>query len=276
MGSAGETVADVVRRLVPAMFQLKYRTERGAWSEARGCDVTYHDFVYFADTRLMTECAQTADATCDGRGNINRTALRRLIKVELEILWGDIIQNLPTPPDADLAADSTAAARFREALVRLWTAPRTFERRSTEDGEVAARASLLSRARSQARELLGGGLLPPGRDRWRPVQEAFAAWWRPILDPVTKRVTLLLAMRWELAGQIGVELPGVTSQASLTTLGGRFGVLETSPPVTAALSGGRGRLAVLSLEFARDLLATPLDDPEEPVLSGDLPGPVTQ
>jgi hypothetical protein len=156
-------------------------------------------------------------------------------------------------------------------MVRLWTATRTFEVAKTVEGTsgeaIASRASLVSRSKSAAREFLNGRLKPQKRERWIEVQRAFSAWWRPHLainGDGEEKAIILLAMRWELVGQIGIELPGVTDQTSLTTLGTRFGVLERESPVPAILSGGARRLAVLALELTTELLEEPdLDPPVE-------------
>src|SRR5262249_52060114 len=96
--------------------------------------------------------------------------------------------------------------------------------------------------------------------------------WRPCVSP-DGECCILLAMRWELVGQIGQELPGVTDQASLTNLGTRFGVLERDPSVTTKLSGGQKRLAVLSLELTHEMIEDPADNSEEgpfrDVVTGD-------
>jgi putative DNA primase/helicase len=259
----GDTIAVIVRRTVPGLFDPTYRTERGVWSEARGCEVTRFDFINFVDTPLMDAVAGAVDAPVDANGNGNRGALLRAVKVELEILWTDLCRELPEQTAA--AADSAAGRKFRQALTRLWAATRTFEvskAAENANGEVASRASLIGRTKTQAKDYLDGGVAPAAREKWRPVQKHFDAWWRPYTDSKGE-VRIALAMRWTLADQIGVELPGVTDQASLTTLGVRFGVLERDPPVPAMLSGGVTRLAVLSLSLTDDLLAEPLDDEEE-------------
>src|SRR5262249_18068345 len=162
--------------------------------------------------------ATASDASRDESGILNRTALVRGIKTELEILWCDLLEKLPRLTDAELAPETVAGQKFREAMVRLWTATRTFEvariieRAGVEN--VASRASLLSRVKSQARDYLNGRVTPGPRERWREVQKAFSAWWRPCVSP-DGECCILLAMRWELVGQIGQELPGVTDQASL-------------------------------------------------------------
>jgi hypothetical protein len=256
----GETIAQVVRRMVPAAFDLQYRTERGAWSEARGVEITRHDFVNFIPSDVMAACALAVDAPRDGRGEIARSALLHAILVELAVLWADISRELPHEVRAELAADSAASAKFREAMVRLWTAPRTFEVvKSMQAGSsdiVAARASLASRANS-ARLALNND--PAAVRKWHEIQRSFAAWWR--LAVKDEEFVVLLAMRWNLVEQIGVELPGVTDQASLTDLGTRYGVLVTDPPVTGRLSGGH-RLAVLSSSVTEELLGEPVEDAE--------------
>jgi hypothetical protein len=259
---SGLTLADIVRRDVPPVFRLAYRTDRGAWSEARGAEVTRVDFATFLSNRLLSAAATAGDAPADASGNISRLALARAIRVELEAAWGDLIEQLPAAPAAALGKNTAAGRKFWEAMVRLWTATRTFEvtkgTESTSVESVVARASLISRVRTQARDYLDGTVTARAREKWRETQRAFACWWRPCVRS-DGELTLALAMRWELTGQIGLELPGVSDQLSLSELGVRFGVVDPHPPVTTMLSGGTQRLVVLSAELTAELLAVPVD-----------------
>ena len=56
----GVQIRDLVGRRVLADLKLVYRTPRGAWSEARQCEVTRTDFVTYTTTGLVDQCA-TAD-----------------------------------------------------------------------------------------------------------------------------------------------------------------------------------------------------------------------
>ena len=153
------------------------------------------------------------------------------------------MRSLPPLADADMGRDSAAGRVFWEAMVRLWTATRTFEVAKAVAGTAgettAARASLISRVRSQAKDYLAGSTSPRAREAWRPIQQAFDGWWRPDTTPGDGEIGVLLAIRWRLTGQVGVELPGVTDQASLTALGVRFGCIDPNPAVTGILSGAQ-------------------------------------
>jgi hypothetical protein len=262
----GKRLYDLIQESVPDAFRLAYRADGGhVWSEARGGKIFRNDFVTFTPGWLLDKACLATDAPRDGAGNIQRPQLIRAVKAELEVLWSDLCESLPHQSGAELNQNTAAAHRFRESMVRLWTATRTFEVSRSGEGTsgegVAARASLISRVKSRAKDYHSGKVCPRGRERWHEVQKAFAAWWRPVVDDKGE-ITVLLAMRWELVGQIGVELPGVGNQASLTALGEQFGVLDPSPGVSTVLSGGAQRLAVLSRELTQELLGEPVEEEE--------------
>src|SRR5262249_41126993 len=162
-------------------------------------------------------------------GMVSRPDLLRAIRTELEICWAELMENLPAATEAELNRDTAAGRQFHAAVVKLWTATRTFEVTKTiagTNGEaVAARASLISRVRTGARDYLNGNRMPRSREKWCEVQHAFSAWWRPYVVPGEGISAILLAMRWEITEQIGISLPGVTDQTSLTDLGVRLGVI---------------------------------------------------
>lgn len=194
---------------------------------------------------------------------MDRVALLYRFEVELRILWSDMMASLPTAEGAKLGQQTAAGRRFRELVSRVWTRPQTFEvvkQHEAQAGEIASRASLISRVRTQAKPYLIDSTPLAPRERWREIHRAFAAWWRPWMTGEGE-LHLLLAMRWELPGQVGIDLPPVTDQHSLNAMGERFGVFMLTPPVPAVLSGGKTRLAVLSLDFAEELLEQPMDDP---------------
>ena len=256
------TIETVVAQMVPDALRLVCRTDRGAWSEARGGEITRGDFCSFTPSWLLEEAGKAADAPRDAGDVVNRPLLLRSIKGELEVLWADLLHSLPAAAGADLGRDSAAGRKFREAMVRLWARTVTFEVQKTVEGTggeaVAARASLVSRVRSKFKAFKDGRVTPEPRERWREVQTAFSAWWRPWIDG-NGEVVPLLAMRWELVCQIGIELPGVSDQASLTALGERYGVTDPSPPVATVVSGGKQRLAVMTPAFAAELMENPVE-----------------
>jgi hypothetical protein len=142
----------------------------------------------------------------------------------------------------------------------------TFERviREGEKGtdEVASRASLVGRVRSQIKKR--GGC----ECGWQRAQQDFSAWWRIWVDP-DGEVHTLLGMRWELCGQVGIALPGVGDQPSLGTLGRRYGLFLPAGAVTDVTGGGKERLSVLSHVTKDELFQEPDDDdlpPQPPVL----------
>jgi hypothetical protein len=254
------TIASVVASRVPEALGLTHSTDKGLWSEVRGLEIGRTDLCSFTPSWLLQEAAKAADVPVDDSGATTRPRLLKSVKAELEVLWADLQDRLPTTTGADLGKDTAAGQRFREAMVRLWTKTQTFEvAKATDEGgrdTVAARASLVSRVRTAARDYLGGKVGPGAREKWREVQKAFSSWWRPCLWS-DGGFGVRLAMRWELVGQVGVELPGVKNQPTLKTVGERFGVIDASPNVSQALSGGAARLAVLSEALTRELLEDP-------------------
>jgi hypothetical protein len=226
----------------------------------------------FTPSDLIEACAGARDAPLDGQGEPDRLPLIKALQAELGVLWSDLLGRLPATRDVDLSHDTEAARKFRQALILIWTRPQTFEVRKATDGDgkdVAARASLAFRVRYQAREYLEGRAQPLNREKWRVVQEAFVAWWRPFLtDDGEPRIAL--AMRWELASQVGVELPGVDDQASLTTLAKGFGCLSLTDTPPARMADGT-RLATLAAPLTDELLSRPADDPEDDFTDTDAP-----
>jgi hypothetical protein len=264
-----KTLYEVVREAVPKMLGVAGRTEKGVWSEHQGGELNRQSFVTFTPPWLLEAAAAASDAPRDETGQVKRPVLLRAIKTELEILWSELVGTLPLWTDAELGSETAAGRKFHEAMVRLWTAPRTFEVAKTltgTSGEVtASRASLISRVQHAARPYLGPSptATPIPRETWREIQSSFAAYWRPYVVPGEGTIGILLAMRWSLGGQIGVELPGVTSPETLKNLGVKFGCVQEHPPVSGILSGGTARLSVLSRAITEELLEVPQDE-EQP------------
>jgi hypothetical protein len=262
----GPTIAEVVGKRVPDALRLAYRTSRGAWSEAWGREVFRSDVGGFIPGWLIEACAAAVDAPRDASGVVSRPALLRTIAIELLVLWSDLLERLPSQDHADLGEQTEAGRLFRQAMIRLWTTCQTFEVRKSDSGagdSVASRSSLIARVKNAAKGYREGGCVPGSRERWREVQKAFSAWWR-VWQGGDGEIRIFLALRWELAPQCRVELPGVVDQESLRKLGGQFGVLEKAPPVPDRLTNGQ-RLAVLSLAVTEELLADPIEE-----------GPVTE
>jgi putative DNA primase/helicase len=257
---SGPTVRQIIGDKMREALQLVCRSERGLWSEYLGEEIRRCDLVAFTPDWLINECGKASDAPKDVSGEAVRPDLIRLVQVELGVLWADLLSTLPPAADVDLGKDTARGRAFRQAVIRLWKTPGTWERQQTPGGDTASKASLASRVISQK---IRGVAEHPGRDRWQAVHPACDAWWRNWLTPEGELVTLL-AMRWTLGSQVGIEMPGVKDEETLTRLGMQFGVLQKPPPgVPSRLSGGKHRLAVLSLDVAQELLEMPSEDPEE-------------
>ncbi len=254
------TVRQIVADKVPEALQLVCRMARGAWSESRGAEISRADFVTFVPGWLVEECSAASDAPKDASGRPLRSDLIRLIQLELSVLWSDLLSTLPAEADADLTENTEKGRAFHQAVVHLWKVPVTWEKQQTATGDSATRASLVSRVISKQKQADAEQI---GRSKWNHVHSACDAWWRRWVDPEGESLPLL-AMRWTLGRQVGIELPGVRDEESLTRLGMQFGVLQKPPPgVPSRLSGGTHRLAVLSLDLCRELLEMPCEDAED-------------
>jgi hypothetical protein len=244
--AAGPTVAEIVADLVPKELDLLHRTGRGAWSEARGGEIARADFLAFTPGWLIEAASKASDAAP------RRAEVLRQVEAELRILWASLVPGLPPAHEAEAGADTEAARQFRSAMVRLWTATRTFEVCKGEEGVAAKRASLASRVIAR-KDAIGDS--PTAFGKWHEVQSSFDAWWRKWTD-AGGEIRTALGMRWTLAAQVGVELPSVTSQVSLTGLSDSYGVTDPAPPFPVRCTGG-GRLAVLSADITDEILEKP-------------------
>jgi hypothetical protein len=258
-GEEGPTLAKILADRVPPAWGLAFRTDRGAWSEARGCEVTRQDFVSFCPNWLIDATATAADAPRDGDGRIDRAALVRQIETELRVVWSDLLSTLGPPDGADLTEQSVAAARFRETVIRIWSTPVTFEKEQDANGrDLVSSATLASRVTHRARSS------PGVSDAWHQVHPAYAAYWRRHVTAGGEEI-VYLAMRFTLDRHR--QLQGVTDQKSLCRLGKLLGSFEKQSPVPDRLTGG-DRLAVLTAALSREILETPAGDTpagQEPV-----------
>jgi hypothetical protein len=253
----GPTVREIVAGKVPKALQLVCRSERGLWSETLGEEVHRCDIIAFTPDWLITECGRAGDAPRDGNGRANRADLVRVVQIELGIVWADLLSTLPLAAAVDLGRETERGRQFGHAMIRLWKTPQTWEKQATATSDTATKASLASRVATKFQKR--------GQDRikWEAVHPACDAWWRPHVFPGGE-LRPLLGMRWTLPGQVGIALPGVTDEDSLTRLGKRFGILGDPPEgVPSRLSGGKNRLAVLTTDFCEELLETPSEDAEE-------------
>lgn len=259
--SEGPTIRQIVADKVPPALHLVCRMARnGAWSESRGGEMSRSDFVTFIPGWLVDECGQAADAPRDDKGLPVRWDLIRVIQMELAVLWSDLHSALPAESDVDLGENTEKGRAFRQALIRLWKLPITWEKQQTASGDTATRASLVSRVLSQRERHAGG---QQGRAKWLSIHPASDAWWRDWQNP-DGEIETLLAMRYTLTAQVGIDLPGVVDESSLTRLGNQFRVLREPPEgVPSRLSGGTHRLAILSASLTSELLEMPDEDLED-------------
>jgi hypothetical protein len=259
----GPTLREVVTKAADAL-QLRHRTAGGKlWSEAQGREISRAEFVTHVPNWLIDAGGAAADAPRDANGGVPRRELLAFVKTELEMVWSDLSETLPRAADSDLGADTEASHKFRELFIRLWTKTQTFEVTHAPEGDRAARASLVSRVESAFAPYRTGDVNPSERETWREIQKGFAAWWRPY-QPTAGELAVWLALRWELVGQIGVELPGVTDQPSLVRLGVLAGVLDQSDSVPSITNRGKTRLAVVAPELTTELLDNPARWSPEP------------
>jgi hypothetical protein len=267
-GTQGPTIADIIAQQVPGRFKLVFPTDRGAYSETRGAELTVVDFSRYMPGWLVHECERANDCPS------NRTALFKRMQGELQSLWSTIVEQLPTEDQANVGPTSPAARRFRYKLIEVITSPITFEVSKTLAGTsgevVSARSSLVERIRTQAEDYLAGFIPPSPREFWRQSQRAFDCWWRPA--KVRGKTTIMVALRYRLGFQTKIPLPGVFDQDSLRSQCLRSGVIAPNPRVRNRLTDG-SRLVILSPAFVRELLAQPKEPrPKPPTATGG--GPV--
>lgn len=259
----GPSLAEIVAEIVPPSLRLTHRVGARLWSESFGREVAHSEVTTYAHTSLVEAARAAWDCpVVEGTGEVDRHALLRALRGELCVLWWDLLASLPRAEDGDLGHESEAGRQFRAAMTALWTRAFTWEisRGNAGQGqETAERASIVSRVRSQYARFKAHTTAAEARRGWRPVANAFDAWWRPYLDDAGQEY-IALGMRHTLPGQVGVALPGVVDQASLTTLGRRFGVIDAKPPVKDQFNGGKDRLAIFTASYVEELLAVPSED----------------
>jgi hypothetical protein len=257
--AAGEqrpAIADILARKVPPKFDLIFRTERGAYSQRRGAEVTVADFARFLPHWLTKACEQAVDAP------ENRLTLYKTLKAELESLWSTILEKLPTEAQANYGPTSPAAQRFKHELEKVLTYPTTFEVEKNSvntpaTAPTAAKTNIIERIRDQHKEFLNGKTLPAPRGGWRKVQKAYDCWWKPVT--AKEKPVVLIGLRHRIAyqTQAAKSLPGVYDQTTLRHQCERSGLLLNSRKVGGRLTGG-GRLVVLTRKFTRELMGEPI------------------
>jgi hypothetical protein len=256
---AGPPLRDLVFDQVKDQFKIRFRTEGGLWSETLG-EVRRADFITHVPEWLVVAAGQCRGVPRDAQGEPLRHEVARQVQSELGILYATLRESMPLAPDADTDHTTVAANQFREAVVLLWTKICTAEHLKLPDAEDATRrASLIRRVKTAAAPYLDPNGHDPTGLGWQRAHPSFSAWWRPVVDPETGEVRVYLAMRSDLAGQVGVPLPGVTNGHTLARLARKYGVKDGNPSVTPSLAGGQARLTVLSRELTDYLLGEPQD-----------------
>jgi putative DNA primase/helicase len=262
---AGPALAQIVRAKVTQALQLRFRTDKGAlWSEAHRREIDRNQLLAFTPNWLLEAAEGAGDAPRAANAAAERAGLLDAVRRELQVLYADLMGTLPVAAAAGLEPGSAAAEIFRGAMRRLWHAPITNERVVLENGDaIILGGSLVTRARG--RICKGENLDPDAVKGWEMLHSPYCAWWRPWASP-DGEILPRLAMRWELTAQAKVELPGVSNLATLREVGAAFGVIDPNPdPGLPVRKSGGGRLAVLAVDFARELLDDPaVDEPTAP------------
>jgi len=282
--AAGETMLEALADFAAAEFGAAFRDADGrVWSERQRRWLRRQDLLAATPPELLLRLKACADAPRNAAGDVvNDSTLVYHVTRLLGVVWAGLLRDLPVQEDAEgLAATSGAATEFRRAVIRLWTAAKTWtvdEEPDVQTGvprKVTARASMLSRARQKAQFHLGGRYQPAG---WSRILTALDAWWK-VTQVEGSRRQLWLAMRYTLPDQVGVPLPGVVDQRSLAVLASRYGVAGEDGCAPSGRLGGRtsggAKILVLSRELIDELLAEPADEDFEGVKAGDAKTPAS-
>jgi hypothetical protein len=266
----GLTITEIVRAGVPADYKPDFRVGDGRyWCEALGGEITREKYIGLVLDSLVDAAAAAVDAPRRD-GLINRASLIHAVEMELRVVWAGLTDGLPAEAEATLGPQSKAARRWRQHLFLVLTTPQTFEVARSVEGtsgeQVSSRASLITRIQTQARAYLKGEPVPRANPGWQQAHRAFPAWWARRPPSAGKGPPIVIALRWDLGHHCQhakLPLPGVSDMESLHEVGTRYGVLDSSPPVAAELSGGRRKLAVLAADVTEELLETPQEGAEE-------------
>jgi hypothetical protein len=256
-------IEDIVRARVSQAFQFQFRTERGAWSAAEGREVTRSDFLTFTPAWLLDACKDCADARAHRAGQLDG------VRAALQVVWSDLAGTLPAASAAGLTPESAeaAATEFRKAIVRCWHSPCANYREIVIGGPpIIIGGSLITKIHEKTLPEPAGVLAAhKNKPPWALIHTPYRAWCKPWLDEESGEVVIRLGMRFELAGQLKIDLPGVSDPRSFGIIGRAFRLFDSDPKVTTRTSGGAERLVVLSREFAAELLDRPeADDGQDP------------
>lgn len=253
-----ESVRDVVLREVPPKFDLKFRVSDGKlWSDVWGRAVSRQEFISFTPGWLIDATMAAHDAEENDIRQI------RSVREALGVVWASLHEALPrnAAEVEGLGVETSAAARFRADIFRVWTAPVLFKSVSIGKGDEmgTARASLAS----LAADLYEGATKNEtakltAREKWQQIRTSVPAWWRVSVTDEGE-IHLRLAMRFDLFDNLRIPCEWATDQKSFKRIGRNFGFFAddaTDTDVSLRLSDGK-RLAVLSEEMQQEILSQP-------------------
>jgi hypothetical protein len=246
----GKSVRDILIDETRPLVDFEFKTERGAYSKKREKEYTCNSFVEdFRDYGLVDKCMTAADAPP------THEAMRARLGLDLKFVWVELTKGLRTNlPDV-----------LKDFIKTLWNKPTKFATTTVEkrDGEKEVTSEICSLIQKYRKmRWLDGNLgecqLKPGR--WNTLNDTYLAWVKedadesgiPLRDANGERI-VHLAMRWELAGQLGMKLPGIVhDHHQFSNLARRHGVGEDSDR-----TANGSRILVLSQELTSELLENP-------------------
>lgn len=271
-GPDPKNVHELLAEYIPGQLKLIYREDGKAYSETRDQLLSRSQFVELFTSNTVLQLVGTAgSAPLDEQEGVRRQQLIGMTEKELRVLWGELISKLPSVGDAEIPNNSKTARQFHQAIVSLWSRPKNMGIYKQMLGETTGQngkgngnrdsvqlATVVSLA-SRVRRMDAAGQIPS--DKWVAVQDGYDAFCRMEIGPAPGEIQIRLAMRYVLTQQVGVTIPGVTDQTSLTKLAKKFGAAEEprAGGVSDRMSGG-GRLSLLSLAVTGAILATPTNE----------------
>lgn len=271
-GEDGETVREIVARVVPPMFALHHRLPSGgAWSERLGREVKRPEFTSHVPGSLLDQAAAATNAPINqNTGAIDDMKLLQAVEGALRVTWSTLMESLPmqAADAADLDEKSTAGQKFLADVFRVWTNPALFKNVAVSKDETGVtRASLASLVADLFRQFVEAKVTIEGRQRWLEIKTSIPAWYRPYCDD-EGMIRVALAMRFNLFDAIRIPCDWATNQDSFRKLGRQCGAFTDINGVRSRLTDGT-RLAVLSASLTDQILAKPTeatfeDDEDDP------------
>jgi hypothetical protein len=230
---AGNTVYDVVLRVVTNDFKPVCQTAEGVWGRERL--ISRKELLAYVPPHLLLAAAAAPDAPGD------RTKLIRAAEAELKVVDQFWHRSLPPPLGANLGAQDAPVQALRQGLAGLLH-KRHWERNFWGQN---SRVSLL-------------GLVPPLKEipfhKWMAVIDGVALWVR-LQGTQAGGLVPRLAMRFELGKQHDFLLPVVASHEEFVRLGLLGGWIDPDPPFPNRVNHGTLRIAVLAKAFSEEQLA---------------------